>query len=170
MREEIELFGVPYERRGAWSDEALRVMRACWAQERPRFAGEFFRFDALGFAPRPARGTIPVWIGGHTPAALRRTAELGDGWHAAFPAPEQLRAGLEALRTACAKAGRNPGSLAISARLGLPARKPAEAVAAEIRGLRDLGVSHVLLESRTGTAEEMAAVYERFVREVRPAL
>src|SRR2546426_11158237 len=67
MREEIELFGVDYARRGAWSDEAIRIMRACWREERPSFRGEFVSFAPVGFAPKPPRGTIPVWIGGHTP-------------------------------------------------------------------------------------------------------
>src|SRR5574341_308452 len=58
MREEIELFGVDYARRGAWSDEALRVMKVCWREERPSFRGEFVSFEPLGFAPKPARGTI----------------------------------------------------------------------------------------------------------------
>src|SRR3989454_8449938 len=69
MREEIELFGVDYARRGAWSDEALRIMRACWREERPSFRGEFVSFAPVGFAPKPPRGTIPVWIGGPTPPA-----------------------------------------------------------------------------------------------------
>src|SRR5438046_8564807 len=50
MREEIELFGVDYARRGAWSDEALRIMRACWREERPSFRGEFVSFAPVGFA------------------------------------------------------------------------------------------------------------------------
>ena len=42
MREEIELLGAPYDQRGAWTDEAIRVMRACWSQERVSFRGRFF--------------------------------------------------------------------------------------------------------------------------------
>ncbi len=170
LREEIELFGVPYRRRGAWSDEALRVMRACWSQERPAFAGEFFTFDALGFAPKPARGTIPVWMGGHTPAAFRRVAELGDGWHAAFALPEQLEAGRAALREACGKAGRDFSTLTLSVRVGLPARKPADELVGELRALAGLGVSHVVLESRARDLAEMAGLYERFAAEVRSRL
>src|SRR5437867_8849365 len=148
MKEEIELFGVPYERRGAWSDEAIGVMKACWRDERVSHRGEFVRFEGLGVAPKPAQGTIPVWIGGHTPRALRRVAELGDGWHAAFPSAAKMKAGLADLTAACRQVGRDMSSLTISARLGLPARQDAEALVREIRELAALGVSRVILESR----------------------
>jgi probable F420-dependent oxidoreductase len=170
MREEIELFGVDHAQRGAWSDEALRIMRACWSEERPAFAGRFFRFEALGFAPKPARGTIPVWIGGHTAAALRRVASLGDGWHAAFPTAGELEAALPRLRAACAAAGRDFGGLTLSARVGLPGRKPADELVSELRALRDLGVSHIVLESRGRDLGEMVATYQRVAEDVRPRL
>src|SRR5207248_4034919 len=128
MKEEIELFGVPYARRGTWSDEAIRVMKACWRDERVSYRGQFVRFEALGVAPKPAQGTIPVWIGGHTPRALRRVAELGDGWHAAFPSAAQMKTGLADLAAACRKAGRDPKTLTLSARMGLPARQDTNAL------------------------------------------
>src|SRR5437867_4158843 len=55
MREEIEIFGVAFEQRGAWRDAALRIMKACWRAERPRLKWRFVSFDPLGFAPKPAR-------------------------------------------------------------------------------------------------------------------
>jgi probable F420-dependent oxidoreductase len=170
MREEIELFGVPYARRGAWTDEAIRIMRACWHEDRVSFTGEFFRFEGLGCRPRPAGGTIPIWIGGHTDRALRRVVALGDGWHAAFPTPHALGDGIARLRQACTKAGRDPATLTISARLGLSARRPAGDLLAELRALRDLGVAHVILETRMRDVAEMAETYERFASEVRARL
>jgi probable F420-dependent oxidoreductase len=170
MREEIELFGVPHARRGAWTDEAIKVMRACWRDDRVSFKGEFFRFDALGCRPRPARGTIPIWIGGHTARALARVAALGDGWHAAFPTAEALRAGIAQLREACRSVNRDPATLAISARLGLAARRPSAELITELRALRDLGVAHVILETRMRDADEMLQTYERFATEVRARL
>jgi probable F420-dependent oxidoreductase len=170
MREEIELFGVPYARRGAWTDEAIAIMRACWRDERVSFRGEFFRFDELGCRPRPATGTIPIWIGGHTDRALTRVATLGDGWHAAFPTPQALGEALARLRGACAKVGRDPATLTISARLGLPARRPAADVLAELRALRDLGVAHVILETRMRDVAEMTDTLERFASEVSPRI
>lgn len=169
LREEIELFGVDFASRGAWSDETIRVLRACWTEDRPAFQGRFFRFDAVGFAPRPV-APIPIWIGGDTPAALSRVARLGDGWHAAYPARPALVEGLARLRAACREVGRDPATLTLSVRVGLPARRPAEETAAELKALRDLGVQHVVLESRARALDEMTALYERFAREVRPLL
>jgi len=170
MKEEIELFGVPYERRGAWSDEAIRIMKACWRDERVTHQGEFFRFAALGVAPKPSRGTIPIWIGGHTPRALRRVAELGDGWHAAFPSADKMQAGLADLAAACRKAGRDVASLTISARVGLPARQDPDALAREIKALADLGVSHVILETRVRDLDDLTAIYDKFAKDVRSRL
>ena len=170
MREEIELFGVPYARRGAWTDEAIKVMRACWREERVSFQGEFFRFDDLGCRPRPAAGTIPIWIGGHTDRALRRVVTLGDGWHAAFPTPDALKGGVDRLREAARRVGRDPATLAISARLGLSAKRPAADLLTELRTLQDLGVAHVILETRMRDVTEMTATYERFAAEVRAKL
>lgn len=171
MREEIELFGVPYGKRGVWTDEALHVMRACWRpEERTSFAGEFFRFDALGCFPKPAAGTIPIWIGGHTARAFRRIAELGDGWHAVAASPAAIEAGLGPLGDACRAAGRDRSALTVSARITLSARRPSDDLLADLRALRDLGVRHVLLETRMRDVAEMATLYERFAAEVRPRL
>jgi probable F420-dependent oxidoreductase len=170
MREEIELFGVPYARRGAWTDEAMRIMRACWRDERVSFRGEFFRFDELGCRPRPANGTIPIWIGGHTDRALARVATLVDGWHAAFPTPNALGEGIARLRAACTKVGRDPATLTLSARVGLSAKRPAADLLTELRALRDLGVAHVILETQARDLAQMLTTYNRFATDVRAHL
>jgi probable F420-dependent oxidoreductase len=170
MREEIEIFGVPYARRGAWSDEAIRVMRACWAGERVEHRGEFWSFPPFASLPRPVRGKVPIWIGGHTPRALRRVAELGDGWHAAFPSAEKMKAGVGDLEAACRTAGRDMKSLTLSARLGLPAKQEAGALVGEIKALAGLGVSHVILESRARDLADMTSIYEKFAQDVRSKL
>jgi probable F420-dependent oxidoreductase len=168
MREEVELLGAPYDRRGAWTDEAIRIMRACWTEERAAFTGEFFRIPPVSSAPRPRRGPIPIWIGGHTPRALRRVAELGDGWHAAFATPREMEAGLARLREECRRRGRAVTSIALSVRMGLAARRSADELVGELKALRDLGVSHVVLETRMRDLDDMVATFERFAHDVRP--
>ena len=79
----------------------------------------------------------------------------------------ELAAGIADLRKACTAAGRDPATLTISARLGLPARKSAAELVSELRALRDLGVAHVILESRARDLPDMVATYERFTHDVR---
>lgn len=180
MREEIEILGGDYDRRGAWSDEAIRIMRACWSQDRARYQGRFFSFPEIGVMPQPPRKHIPIWVGGHTPRALRRVAELGDGWHAAFTPPDAFARDMERLRAECAKVNRAIDDLAITLRAGLsfrdapggPDRKPLqgtpEQIVADIRRYRELGVSSFLLEARYRDLDDMVSIFERFAREIRP--
>jgi probable F420-dependent oxidoreductase len=170
MREEIELLGAPYDQRGAWSDEAIQVMRACWRDERVSFHGRFFDIPEVGLAPKPARGTIPIWIGGHSPRALRRVAELGDGWHAAFASPEVMRKGLAELKQVCARIARDPAEITLSVRMGLSARRPASEVVDELAILREIGVRHVIVETRVTSADDMTTLLDRFTNDVRSKL
>ncbi|MCX4823814.1 LLM class F420-dependent oxidoreductase [Streptomyces sp. NBC_01142] len=81
VREEFEALGVDFAARGAVLDETIDALRAALGQEEyPEFTGERFSFSDLGQRPRPARQQIPLWVGGSSPAALRRAAVRGDGW------------------------------------------------------------------------------------------
>ena len=180
MREEIELLGGSYDERGAWSDEALTVMRACWRDERTAHHGRFFSFDAVGAFPKPVRGDIPILIGGHTSRALRRVVQHGDGWHAAFITPAALAADIARLKVECARQGRPYEQLKISIRAGLsirqnplgPDRKPLQGsrdqILADLAAFRELGVESILLETRYRNLAEMLGIYETFAREFRP--
>jgi probable F420-dependent oxidoreductase len=180
MREEIELLGAPFDARGAWSDEAIRIMRVCWREERTRFKGRFFTFDDIGCFPKPARGDIPIWMGGHSKPALRRIVALADGWHAAFPTAAALEAGLAELRAECARQKRRFEDLAITLRAGLsirpspggPNRKALqgtpEEIMADLRIFKALGVSHVLMEASYRDLGQMMRTFETFARDIRP--
>ena len=170
MREEIELLGAPYDQRGAWTDEAIQIMRKCWRDERVSHRGRFFNIPEIGVEPKPAHRTIPIWIGGHTPRAMRRVAELGEGWHAAFATPDVMRKGLVELKAACAKVGRNPAEVTLSVRLGLGARRPSGEVLEELKRLQEHGVSHVIVETRVASTEDMTRLLDRFTNEVRAKL
>jgi len=180
MREEIELLGAPFAERGAWSDEAIRIMRACWRDERTRFRGRFFNFDDIGCFPKPVHGDIPIWMGGHAKPALRRIVALADGWHAAFPSAAGLEAGLALLREECVRQKRPFGELTITLRAGLairpalggPDRKALqgtpEEIVEDLRRLKALGVSHVLMEASYRNLGHMVRTFETFARDIRP--
>ena len=180
MREEIELLGAPFDARGAWSDEAIRIMRACWRDERTRFHGRFFSFDDIGCFPKPMRGDIPIWMGGHSKPALRRIVALADGWHAAFPTAAGLESGLAELRAECARQKRRFEELAITLRAGLAIRTSAggpdrkalqgtpEEIVADLKAFKALGVSHVLMEASHRDLGQMTRTFETFTRDIRP--
>jgi probable F420-dependent oxidoreductase len=99
LRGEFEALEVPYAARGAITDEYLRAFRELWHAERPSFRGEHVRFEALRFAPHPVqRPSIPIWIGGNSPRAQRRAAELGDGWHPFGAGIEEFAKGVARVR------------------------------------------------------------------------
>ncbi len=116
MREEFELLGLRFEERGAQTDEYLRVMRAVWTEEHPRFHGTYVQIDRdLHFAPRPVQEPHPtIWVGGESRRALRRVAEFGNGWHIGPVGIEDVRPRFDELREEMEAAGRSRDELEIT--------------------------------------------------------
>src|SRR5215831_6137426 len=82
MREEFALLGAPFAERGAVTDEYLEAFKALWTQARPAYAGKHVKFADLIFEPKPMQKPHPpIWVGGESLAALRRTVRLGDAWY-----------------------------------------------------------------------------------------
>src|SRR4026209_2955960 len=90
---EFEASGVAFAQRGRRTDEAIRVIRMLWTQDEVTFQGEFFKLDRISVFPKPWQTPPPIWIGGKSEAAMRRTARLGDGWIPSFITPDELRVG-----------------------------------------------------------------------------
>lgn len=81
VQEEFAVLGADFAGRGGVLDETIDALRAALGpEEYPEFAGERFSFSGLGQKPRPAQPRVPVWVGGSSPAAVRRAAVRGDGW------------------------------------------------------------------------------------------
>ena len=77
--DEFEFMGVPFEGRGRRGDEAIRLMRALWSGEHD-FDGEHWSFHDATSEPLPSPPP-EIWVGGSSPAAIRRARRLGDVWH-----------------------------------------------------------------------------------------
>jgi probable F420-dependent oxidoreductase len=111
LKEEFDAVGVPFEPRGRMTDEYIAAMRELWTADTPTFAGEFVRFDKAHMRPKPARGTVPIVIGGHTKAAARRAGRIGDGF---FPARGTTPELLDLVRQTARENGRDPAAVEIT--------------------------------------------------------
>jgi probable F420-dependent oxidoreductase len=107
--------GIPPEERAARMEEGVQVMRKLWAGPEVSHQGKFYGFTDVTITPRPARGALDVWIGGNTPAALRRVARYGDGWMPSFVSPAEFRDGMEKLTVLATQHGRriDPGEAGV---------------------------------------------------------
>jgi probable F420-dependent oxidoreductase len=103
---EFDASGVPFAERGRRTDEAIRVMRLLWTQDEVTFQGDFYKLDRVSIFPKPWQTPPPIWIGGKSEAAMRRTARLGDGWIPSFITPDEMRAGIQKVHDLAAAAGR----------------------------------------------------------------
>jgi probable F420-dependent oxidoreductase len=99
--------GLDTRERGRRTDEGLEIVRRLWREESVDFQGRHFRLSGASIAPRPAQADLPMWIGGGSEAAVRRTARIGTGWQAGGETPAEAARIVAAIRAAAAEAGRS---------------------------------------------------------------
>jgi probable F420-dependent oxidoreductase len=193
LREEFEALGAPpFEERGRVTDEYIKLMRAAWTTDPVTFDGKYYPVRDVHVLPKPVqRPAIPVWIGGHTEAALRRAGTLGDGWHPigmrppALLTPDEYAAKVKHVHDAARRAGRDPKSITLTIRVPMEVRaknakaaagdRPlfqgtADEVSADIRRYQALGVSHFVFDHTVQEARAVLTNMERFANDVRPKL
>lgn len=86
--------GIKPEERAKRMEEGVHVMRKLWAGTNVTHEGKFYNFHDVTITPRPARGSLDVWIGGKSDLAIKRTARYGDGWFPSFVTPEEFKDGM----------------------------------------------------------------------------
>ena len=150
LESEFEALGVPFQERGARTDEALMAMRRLWTED-PVNADLPVHHAALvnmRAKPQPIRH-IPLWVGGNGPAALRRAAAIGDGWHGAFAAPELTRELVAALRSQRPEPG-----FVVSMRVSWDGvDDDPDELLTEFEAYRAAGVNHFVFEPRQRTVD-----------------
>lgn len=106
VREEFEALGVDFERRGPVLDESIDALRAALGpDEFPSHHGKLYDFEGLGQRPRPAQEHVPLWVGGSSPAAVRRAALKADGWLPQGDPRDRLPGQIERIRRLREEAG-----------------------------------------------------------------
>jgi probable F420-dependent oxidoreductase len=188
MREEFEALGQTadvYEHRGSATDEQLRIFKSVWTEDVTAHAGRFYPFEALGVHPHPVQKPHPpIWVGGHTRVALRRTALYGDGWlpiggrpPADLP-PEEVSVCIASIRDQAKAAGRDPDAVRVcfdaTIRFdnddGSPFCGSSERIIAQLQTYLDVGVDSLVVAFGRRPAAEVERDLRRFAEEVRPAL
>ncbi|WP_340268504.1 TIGR03619 family F420-dependent LLM class oxidoreductase [Sphingobium mellinum] len=117
--EEFEALGIPWGQRGALTDEAIDIIRTLWSRESADHDGVNWAFGDVHTAPKPFGASIPISIGGISPAALRRTARVGDDWQALALSPGQFRMMFDDIRRQADSLGRDSGLLTASMRVNI---------------------------------------------------
>jgi probable F420-dependent oxidoreductase len=113
QRSEYEALDEDFSTRGRRMGEAMQLMRAYWQNEHINFDGTYYQVDEMAMEPKPPQGaTLPIWIGGTRPQALRRVVEHGDGWMAMnAPGDPPLETKMAQLRQFADDAGRDPATI-----------------------------------------------------------
>ncbi|TAK99486.1 MAG: TIGR03619 family F420-dependent LLM class oxidoreductase [Rhodospirillaceae bacterium] len=120
IEEESAIMGVPFKQRVRKSTEVVRALKTLWTEEKPSFSGEFFSFPPVYSYPKPfQKPHIPMLIGSgnhntDNTRALKRVAEIADGWVPAFLSPNQMKDQLRQLKEYCDAAGRDFDAMDIS--------------------------------------------------------
>ncbi len=189
MREEFAaLDAADFDKRGAVSNEYLEIFKKCWTQDPVSHDGEFYSFKELRCIPQPVQNPHPpIWIGGHSRAALRRVAKYGDGWHpvgatSASPlAPAEFQGHLDQLKMMCDGESRDFAALTISFKAPSydPGRVPmghdrlfftgeAAQIAEDIRTYQAMGVDEVIFDFRSPLLAKTIENMDQFMKEVAP--
>jgi probable F420-dependent oxidoreductase len=158
-------------RRGAYLDEAVALWRHLWAGRTDPFVGTFHTLTDFLFDPLPPQGAaIPIWCGGRSERALRRTAALADGYHAAQTGPADLAARLPRLADLVEAAGRPSPVVSVRTRVKFdqPAgpvytlHGAADGMVAELRRFAEAGAEELVLAFDAVRPDEVVAAVERF--------
>ena len=185
--------------RGSRSDETLTLLSRLWNEEHVNFEGKFFHYEDVTVTPRPVQQPLPIWIGGSSDAAIRRTAKLGTGWLGGTQSPREVAHVIPAIKEALITTGRTidpdhygvgfpfrfggwdepvvQRAAAVYSRMGSKTQPEevlavgtAEAIVAKAQEYVTAGASKFVLRVIGSSDEEQLAQTKRLIEEVVPAI
>lgn len=188
LEKEFEVLDKPYAERGPMTNEYLEIFKCLWTESDPEFKGRFHQFDGIKFEPKPIQKPhLPIWVGGHTRRAIRRTVEYGDAWHPTRQTPDFVAGHLPYLREYAQSMGRDPAEITISLKrtlhftdIGVGESNLVRSLGAviadtqqvidDVRRCEELGIQQLTYDFRTAQAEECIRIIEHFAEKVVPAV
>ena len=159
-KDEYEVSGVPFERRGQRADEFLQMLKRIWTDEVVEFKGQFYSIPASKIGPKPVQKPHPpMLLGGFSPKTFSRIVSYADGWLpvAGFGALEQLEQTINGLREDARKANKDPSKIRIfaltyptlmdsssSAQQRFPMTGTIDQIGTDINQIKAIGVEHII--------------------------
>ena len=184
MTEEFDALGISMRERGPLTNEYIDIMKELWSSHLPKYQSKRWDFSDLYFSPKPAQSSIPIWVGGSSPGAIKRTALRGDGWHPTGVSAESYALTKHEIMEAATAAGRDASAMTWATRLevevhGRPSSERAstrtrlpgdnsEMMVAGIKAYQDAGVDHMVLALNSGDVSALKRLMETIAAEVMP--
>jgi alkanesulfonate monooxygenase SsuD/methylene tetrahydromethanopterin reductase-like flavin-dependent oxidoreductase (luciferase family) len=161
------------------------MFKILWTETNPEYHGKYYSFDGIQFYPKPVQQPLPIWVGGHTRRALRRTAKYGHCWHPTRQTPDFVAQNLPYLRQQTEAAGRDPADILISLKrslhftdIGLPEVGTTRSTGAvigttqevidDIYYCKELGVDHLTYDFRVQEPDEYLRIIEHMADRILP--
>ncbi|HTT77328.1 MAG TPA: LLM class F420-dependent oxidoreductase [Candidatus Binataceae bacterium] len=159
MKEEFEAVDVPFNTRGARTDESIQAMRALWSATPASFHGKYYHFHEAKSLPKPVQaGGVPIHVGGYSAAAARRAARFGDGFFPTIVQPDKLKEIFAQVREEAGKAGRDSSPIEFTAM--------AAAKLDAVKATQDVGVHRVIFGPPSSDPMKLRAGLERIANEI----
>jgi probable F420-dependent oxidoreductase len=159
LKEEFEALGVPWEERGARTDEYIEALRTFWREPEPTYDGRFVSFEKAKSYPKPVQaGGPPIAVGGHTAAAARRAGRLGDEFFPGVARADKLQGLLDELRSAATEAGRDPDEIGVTAGGAMDVDS--------VKRFAEIGVTRVVVPNLGGNPESWKQALGGFAENV----
>jgi len=191
MSEEFDTLGIPFKERGKRTDEYIRIFKELWIKEEHNFNGNFHKFSAIKFYPKPLqRPHPPIWVGGNSRTAISRALEHGNGWHPVWFSPSEMQEKLRYFKNTAKDQGRELGNFVFSIRNRLSILKSGEKetkhlervrgknifafygtreeIIEYIREFEKIGVSHIVFDLDVDNNEDMFHMIEEFSKDIMP--
>lgn len=194
MREEFDALNIPpFDDRGRVTDEYLRAYKELWTSDTPTFHGSHVEFADISFQPKPVQaGGPPIWVGGESGPALRRTVTLGDAWFPIMHNPRnplntltRFRAGVKRMRCVAEEHNRDPASVGLALFAIKYSSRPTidpdtgerdlltgsnPEIVEDLQALAEIGVTEVVLNFHRSTMDKTLDGMRNFAEEIAPKL
>lgn len=160
MKEEFAALGVEWDFRGSRTNEYIEALRVLWSGPEVEFHGRFVDFPKVTVSPRPANGSIPIIVGGDSPAAVRRAGRLADGYYPGTADPAELRRLIADVGAVAREAGRSLKDIQIHVHPQFESTDPSRNIAL----YQELGVARIMVPARAIMMPEGLKMIEALIR------